>query len=274
MTATGPKISSLKAGMSAVTSASTVGRRNNPSAVPPVTMRAPASTLRSTMSVMWSNCDWLMIGPRSTWPRGSPTVSPSAILAIALAQVAPIGSATRCRPVAMHTCPWWAKLPYAPAAAAASTSASSSTTNALLPPSSETIFLKCLPAASDKLRPTGVEPVNEIMSMFGSSATALPSSLPLPGSMCSTPDGRPASSNRRAITTPQQTAVSLAGFRITALPVAGAGATERSARISGKFHGAMAATTPYAIRRARLVRPGWVVGSSVPHGWLGSATAS
>ena len=47
--ATGPKISSVNAGIEVVTSASTVGWKNGPSCVPPVTTRAPCDTLSSTI---------------------------------------------------------------------------------------------------------------------------------------------------------------------------------------------------------------------------------
>ena len=48
------------------------------------------------------------------------------------------------------------------------------------------------------LRPAAVEPVKEIMAMFGSAHIAWPTSAP-PGSTCRQSFGRPASSNTRAM---------------------------------------------------------------------------
>lgn len=74
--------------------------------------------------------------------------------------------------------------------------------------------------------------------------------------MCSTPAGRSACSNKRAITAPPHTAVRGSGLSTTALPSAIAGATARIARYSGKLNGEMIPTTPSGRRRARFSRPG------------------
>ena len=92
-----------------------------------------------------------------------------------------------------------------------------------------------------------MEPVNETTRTAGSVTTASPTSAP-PGSTCSRPGGSPASSNTRASTTPPETAVRGSGLRMTALPRASAGATERMARIWGKLNGAMTPTTPTGTR--------------------------
>nr|BFE82860.1 hypothetical protein GCM10020093_054610 [Planobispora longispora] len=70
-----------------------------------------------------------------------------------------------------------------------------------------------------------------------------------------------------------ETAVRGSGLRITALPRASAGATERMPRISGKLNGAITPTTPTGTRRARLSRRR-AVGRISPGGWEASAAAS
>jgi hypothetical protein len=113
-------------------------------------------------------------------------------------------------------------------------------------------------------RPTLLEPVNDTMAMSGSVQIASPASAP-PGSTCSTPFGRPASSNIRAMMNPPVMAVRGSGLSTTALPVASAGATARIERISGKLNGEMMPMTPRGMRRAMLMRPG-LDGSTRPCG--------
>ena len=98
--------------------------------------------------------------------------------------------------------------------------------------------------------------------MRGSSMMASPTSAP-PGSTCSNPSGRPASAKTRASTTPPETAVRGSGLRMTALPSASAGATDRMDRICGKLNGAITPTTPAGTRSAKLSR-GCSLGSSSP----------
>jgi hypothetical protein len=107
-----------------------------------------------------------------------------------------------------------------------------------------------------------VEPANEITRTSGSVIMASPASAP-PGSTCSRPSGRPASSNARASANPPQTAVRGSGLSTTALPSASAGATERMASICGKLNGAITPTTPTGTRSAKL-RCGDSLGSSSP----------
>ena len=151
-------------------------------------------------------------------------------------------------------------------------SASSSTTSGLLPPSSRTMRLRLRPAASPTLRPVAVEPVNEIIRTFGSSQSAWPTSAP-PPITCSRPSGRPASSKMRAVRTPPLIGVFGSDLRITALPSASAGPTERAGRTTGKFHGQITPTTPTGTRWAMLVRPGIIDGSTCPSGCEISAAA-
>ena len=172
----------------------------------------------------------------------------------------------------MQTWPWWKNDPNAAALTAASRSASSSTMSAELPPSSRCARLRCRAAASPTLRPAALDPVNEITRTRGSATSAWPVSAP-PGSTCSRPSGRPASSKIRASTTPPHTAVRGSGLSSTALPSASAGATERIDRIRGALNGAMTPTTPTGIRRARLSRC-CSDGMISPSGREGSVAAS
>src|SRR5437762_10131576 len=76
---------------------------------------------------------------------------------------------------------------------------------------------------------------------------ALPTTLPRPGTIFSTPAGSPHSfaysANFRI-----DSEVFDAGFRMTVLPQASAGAIFHTASISGKFHGVIAPTTPTGSR--------------------------
>ena len=127
------------------------------------------------------------------------------------------------------------------------------------------------PASSPIDRPTAVEPVKEMTRTCGSVTIASPTSLP-PGSICSTPGGNPASSKIRAITVPPVTAVRGSGFRMTALPSASAGATDRMPRMIGTLNGEITATTPAGTCRAMDSR-GCSLGSTWPIGWPGSDAA-
>ena len=171
----------------------------------------------------------------------------------------------------MQIWPWWNQAPNAAALAAASRSASSRMIRLLAPPSSSDTFLRCLPASSPMRRPTPGEPVKAIMGTFGSITRASPASA-LPGSTCSTPAGRPASWNTRAMMKPPLAGVRTSGLSTTALPSARAGATERRLRISGKLKGEITPTTPCGTRRAIDRRPG-VLGSTWPCACIGRAAA-
>ena len=96
--------------------------------------------------------------------------------------------------------------------------------------------------------PTSVEPVKAILSTSGCRTSAAPAAVPMPGTTLSAPGGRPASTTRspssRAVS-----GVSCAGFKTTVHPAASAGAIFQEARLSGKFHGTIAPTTPTGSRR-------------------------
>src|ERR1035438_5425134 len=132
--------------------------------------------------------------------------------------------------------------------------------------------LRCCPASAPMWRPTAVDPVNEMTRTRGWVISASPVPGP-PGSTCSSPSGRPASSKTRARTTPPQTAVRGSGLSTTASPRASAGATERIARICGKLNGEITPTTPTGTRSAQLSR-GDSLGSTSPSGREGSVAAS
>jgi hypothetical protein len=127
-------------------------------------------------------------------------------------------------------------------------------------------------ASSPTDRPAWVEPVNDTALTSRWATIAEPSSPP-PGSTCSTPAGSPASSNTRASTTPPDTEVRGSGLRITALPNANAGATERIASFNGMLNGAMTATTPTGVRRL-ILNCARSVGSTSPSACDGNSQDS
>ncbi len=126
-------------------------------------------------------------------------------------------------------------------------SASASTMFGDLPPSSSVIFFSVSAAPFMIDLPVLVSPVKAILSIPGCSTSACPTVDPAPVITLSTPGGKPTS----IASSPRASAVSgvwLAGFRITTLPQASAGAIFHAASNSGKFHGTIAATTPIGSR--------------------------
>ena len=105
--------------------------------------------------------------------------------------------------------------------------------------------------------PTGVEPVNAILSTSGWAARASPAIAPGPGTTLTTPAGNPAS----MISSPSRSAVSgvcSAGLNTTVFPAASAGPSFQAAISSGKFHGTICPTTPTGSRSvyAWYIAPG------------------
>ncbi|MMZ59292.1 hypothetical protein D1872_213220 [compost metagenome] len=93
------------------------------------------------------------------------------------------------------------------------------------------------------IEPVVVSPVNEIAFTSGCETSASPAVSPNPCTTLNTPFGSPALS----ITSASLFAVkgdSSAGFRITVLPVANAGATFHVSSMNGAFHGVINPTTP------------------------------
>ena len=112
---------------------------------------------------------------------------------------------------------------------------------ASLPPSSRVMRFSVSEADCITLRPVAVEPVKLTLSMPGWLVIQGPRSSP-PVTMFSTPSGstpRSSSPIRRVVR-----GVNGEGLSTTVLPASSAGATLNMARITGKFHGAMAPTTP------------------------------
>ena len=115
------------------------------------------------------------------------------------------------------------------------------------PPSSSVSFFTVSAALRMRCLPTSVEPVKLILSTRGWRTSASPTMAPGPARMLSTPGGRPASSASSPIRI-AVSGVSSAGFRITVLPAASAGAAFQPTMFIGKFHGMMAPTTPSGSR--------------------------
>ncbi len=131
---------------------------------------------------------------------------------------------------------------------ASSRSASESTITQFLPPISATTRFTCAwpsavsAAARTMSSPTLPEPVNAITCTCGWRTSAAPAS-PKPGSSASAPGGTPAPWSAWTSASEQPGDCS-AGLSTTALPAASPAATMPVGMASGKFHGAITATTP------------------------------
>ena len=113
-------------------------------------------------------------------------------------------------------------------------SASSNTTAAPLPPSSmSSRFMVGAPAAAIRW-PTAVDPVKETMSTSGDAVRAEAGSGPCELTRLTTPGGKPTSSRTRASSMTASGSWG-AGFMITVLPMARAGATLPAMLVSGKL---------------------------------------
>ncbi|MCY1245146.1 hypothetical protein D9M72_582680 [compost metagenome] len=104
-----------------------------------------------------------------------------------------------------------------------------------------------LPASAASCLPTGTEPVNETLRTMGEAMRYSDTSCGTPHTTLSTPGGRPASWNSRAIAT---TALgeSSGPLRMMVQPAAMAAAILRMAWLYGKFQGVKAAHTPMGSR--------------------------
>ena len=176
--ATGPKISSRKAGIFGGDPAQHRRRVEQPVVGP---ARADLGARRSTVDVTirstFLSCRSLISGPSATCSRcGSPTGRSAARPASRSRYSSATASSTMWRPAVMQIWPWCRNALQAPAELATSRSASSSTMSALLPPSSSDTRFSVRPAAAPTRRPTAVEPVKAIIATFGSSARADPAS--------------------------------------------------------------------------------------------------
>ncbi len=118
------------------------------------------------------------------------------------------------------------------------------------------IVTRFSPATWQICSPTSRLPVKLILRTRGSEHRALPIAPPEPVRQEMAKGGIPASS-RISTSARADRGVSLAGFRMTALPAASAGPTLWATRFNGKLKGVMATTTPQGIRsvKPRLPAP-------------------
>ena len=135
-----------------------------------------------------------------------------------------------------------------------------------MPPSSSTTGFGPLAAAAITRRPVATEPVKVTERTSGWRTRASPASSPKPVTTLTTPAGRPAS----AAISASFRAVSgdcSAGLTTAAQPAASAGASERIAMPSGKFHGTMWAVTPIGSIMVKSTKAG-------PRGMLAPSSLS
>src|ERR1700692_4193170 len=175
--------------------------------------------------------------------RGSPALVLSATPLAMAATSFIFDSGTIMRDGALHDCPELLNMCITPPVTALVRSAPSRMTFGDLPPNS---WLTRLTVGRARLAtPTraGVEPVKEIMSIFGCSLMAAPTSGPRPFTRLNTPFGTPASCRISAKISADD-GVNSDGFRIMVQPAASAGATLHVIWFSGQFHGVIMPTTP------------------------------
>ena len=101
----------------------------------------------------------------------------------------------------------------------------------------------CWPAMAARCLPTGTEPVKEIFLMAGCGMSACDTSAGTPYRRLTTPLGIPAST-KHATSAAVQFGASSGGLITIVHPAASAAPTFRATCVSGKFHGAKAATGP------------------------------
>ncbi len=114
-----------------------------------------------------------------------------------------------------------------------------------LPPSSRVTRFRSGAADKATFLPVSTEPVKLILRGTGCDVIAAPSSSP-PLTMLTTPGGN--TSRSSSPTWSVVSGVNGDGLRTSVLPASSAGAIFQKARVSGKFHGVMAATTPSGLR--------------------------
>src|SRR5437879_9676278 len=146
----------------------------------------------------------------------------------------------------------WPVVPDAPHNApsiARSKFASSRTIMGFLPPSSSEQCLKFLAAVVLIVRPTALDPVNEIARTSGCSSSGAPASGPNPATIFTTPFGTPASASTRT-RLKVESGVSWAGLITQVLPHTRAGNSFQDGIAMGKFQGAIIPQTPSGWRTA------------------------
>src|ERR1700759_3848679 len=191
---TGPNTSSVYAGSSGRTGASTVGGYQYPGpsgAWPRKATGAPSGTYEATCD----RCAAEISGPISVAAEaGSPTTRPRTAGSNSSMNVSRTERWTRIRDRAQQSCPALSNTAYGAVAATSSRSASAKTMLELLPPSSRvTRFTWSAQPAMIRL-PTSVDPVKQILRTAGWVTNRSPTTDPLPGITVKTPSGSPASS--------------------------------------------------------------------------------
>ena len=146
------------------------------------------------------------------------------------------------RLAAMQDWPLFSRRANAATSAALGRSADGMTTNGSLPPSSRTTFLISLPAMAATEEPAGPDPVSVAAITRRSRRIASTRAEPM-SRVWNVPAGNPARANRscmnRAVCGTFEACLSS-----PTLPAIRAGAANRMACQSGKFHGMMARTGP------------------------------
>src|SRR5919107_2036898 len=244
--ATGPNTSSDHIRMSGVMSATTVGGYHQPGRSgrdPPQRTLAPLATASATSSSTSVRPDSVASGPTSVASSmGSPTANADMLATNASVNSSYTSECTMNRLAAMQDWPLFWQRAVVATAAAVGMSAEGITTNGSLPPSSSTIFLRTRPAIAATDRPAASLPVSVAARTRGSDR--IPSTSPLPtSSVVNAPSGKPA----RANTSCMYSAVCGtfdACLSSPTLPAISAGAANRIACHSGKFHGITASTGP------------------------------
>src|SRR6185437_14058416 len=120
---------------------------------------------------------------------------------------------------------------------------------AFLPPISSEHGLKLRAAVSPTMRPTSLDPVNEIACTLACSAIGAPASGPNPVTTLTTPLGSPASVSALSRLS-VESGVSSAGLITHVLPQTKAGKSFHEGMAMGKFHGAIIPQTPMGMRTA------------------------
>ena len=174
------------------------------------------------------------------------------------------------RLVAVQRCPVVPKAPQSTPSSARSRSASSITICAFFPPSSSETRFSVLAERSAITLPTSEEPVKEIIFTSGCMTMGVPTVLPPPCTIFTTPSGTPASTST-SIRWCAEAGVSLAGFRTTVFPATSAGKVFQEGIAMGKFQGVMRPHTPSGWRTDIANLSGSSDGTVAPNRRLPSA---
>ena len=153
------------------------------------------------------------------------------------------------RLVAVQRCPVVPNAPHSAPSSASSRFASSSTIIGFLPPNSSEQCLNVLAASWPTTRPTAVEPVSETARTAACCVIGVPTSLPNPLTMLTTPAGMPPSVSA-CTKLKVDSGVSCAGLITAVLPATSAGKSFHDGIAMGKFHGVIMAQTPSGWRTA------------------------